>query len=261
MSEGKSLEFKSIILEKKEGIAKITFNRPEVLNALNNEIRSEFQAAMSDIQSDDSIKVVILTGAGRSFIAGADINELKALTMQQARKVVRLGEVIENLEKPVIAAVNGYALGGGCEIAMACDVIVASEYAKFGQPEINLGIIPGGGGTQRLPRVVGMHKAKEMVFTGDIIDAKEAERIGLVNKVVPAGELEATVRAIADKVASKSPVAVKLAKAAMNRGMRTNLETGLAYEKELYSLSHTTKDRAEGIAAFLEKRKPDFKGD
>jgi enoyl-CoA hydratase len=171
-----------------------------------------------------------------------------------------LGEVVASLEKPVVAAVNGFTLGGGCEIATACDIIIASEDAKFGQPEVNLGVIPGGGGTQRLPSVVGPHKAKELIFTGDLIDAKEAERIGLVNRVVPPNQLEAAVREIAEKIASKSPVAVKLAKAAINRGMETNLETGLAYEKELYGLSQTTEDKIEGIAAFLGKRKPIFKG-
>ncbi len=171
-----------------------------------------------------------------------------------------MGEIIENLEKPVIAAVNGFALGGGCEIVMACDIIIASEKAKFGQPEINIGVIPGGGGTQRLQRIVGVHKAKELVFTGDIIDAKEAERIGFVNKVVPADKLETIVKEIAEKIAGKSSAAIKLAKAAINRGMRTNLETGLEYEKELYSLSLTTEDKAEGIAAFIEKREPKYKG-
>jgi len=254
------MDLKNIILEKEDGIATITFNRPDALNALNNETRLEFRNAMSDIQKDDDIKVVIVTGAGRAFIAGSDIKELKNTTPLEAHNITRLGEIIENLEKPVIAAVNGFALGGGCEIAMACDIIIASEKAKFGQPEINIGVIPGGGGTQRLQRIVGVHKAKELVFTGDIIDAKEAERIGFVNKVVPADKLETIVKEIAKKIAGKSSAAIKLAKAAINRGMRTNLETGLEYEKELYSLSLTTEDKAEGIAAFIEKREPKYKG-
>lgn len=247
-------------MEKKNHIATITMNRPDALNALNMETRMEFLNAIEDIQNDDEVRVLIITGAGRAFIAGADIKELKETNMLQARKVPRLGEVVENLEKPVIAAVNGFALGGGCEIAMACDIIVASESAKFGQPEVNLGVIPGGGGTQRLPPIVGPQRAKELIFTGDLIDAKEAERIGLVNRVVPASELDSAVRSIAEKIAAKSPVAIRLAKAAINRGLRTNLETGLAYEKELYAMSQTTEDKTEGIAAFLEKRKPVFRG-
>jgi len=260
MIKGEDMEFQNIILEKEDGIATITFNRPEALNALNNQTRLEFRNVMSDIQDDDDIKVVIVTGAGRAFVAGSDIKELKNTTPLEAHSITRLGEIIENLEKPVIAAVNGFALGGGCEIAMACDLIIASEKAKFGQPEINIGVIPGGGGTQRLQRIAGVHKAKELIFTGDIIDAKEAEKIGLVNKVVPVDQLEALVKEIAQKIAGKSSAAIKLAKAAINRGMRTDLETGLAYEKELYSLSLTTDDKAEGIEAFIEKRKPKYKG-
>jgi enoyl-CoA hydratase len=256
----KSLAFKNIILEKKDHIAKITMNRPDALNALNMETRMEFLNAIEDVQNDDDVRVLIITGEGRAFVAGSDIKELKDTNMLQARKVPRLGEAVENLEKPVIAAVNGFALGGGCEIAMACDIIVASETAKFGQPEINLGVIPGGGGTQRLPSIVGPQRAKELIFTGDLIDAKEAERIGLVNRVVPASELDSVVRSIAEKIAVKSPVATRLAKAAINRGLRSNLETGLAYEKELYAQAQTTEDKTEGIAAFLEKRKPVFKG-
>jgi enoyl-CoA hydratase len=247
-------------VEKKDHIATITISRPDALNALNMETRMEFLSAIEDIRNDDEARVLIITGTGRAFVAGSDIKELKETNMLQARKVPRLGEAVENLEKPVIAAVNGFALGGGCEIAMACDIIVASESAKFGQPEVNLAVIPGGGGTQRLPSIVGPQRAKELIFTGDLIDAKEAERIGLVNRVVPASELDSVVRGIAEKIAEKSPVAIRLAKAAINRGLRTNLETGLAYEKELYAMSQTTEDKAEGIAAFLEKRKPVFKG-
>jgi enoyl-CoA hydratase len=254
------LDYKNIIVQKKDGIASITINRPEVLNALNMVTRSEFQNAMNEIQKDSDIRVVVITGIGRSFIAGSDINELSETKVLDARNIMRLGEIVDNCEKPVIAVVNGFALGGGCEIAMACDIVISSEKAKFGQPEINLGIIPGGGGTQRLPRLVGVHKAKELIFTGDIIDAKDAERIGLVNKVVSAEELDTVAREIAEKIASKSPVAIKLAKAAINGGLRTNLETGLAYEKELYSLALSTQDKLEGITAFLEKRKPNFKG-
>lgn len=254
------MAFKNITVEKKDHVATITMNRPDALNALNMETRMEFLDVIEEMQEDDDVRVVIITGSGRAFVAGSDIKELKETTMLQARKIPRLGEAVEDLEKPVIAAVNGFALGGGCEIALACDIVIASENAKFGQPEVNLGVIPGGGGTQRLPLIVGPQKAKELIFTGDLIDAKEAERIGLVNRVVPAGELQTAVRGIAEKIATRSPVAVKLAKAAINRGMRTNMETGLAYEKELYGLSQNTEDKAEGIAAFLAKRAPVFKG-
>ncbi|NMA92539.1 MAG: crotonase [Firmicutes bacterium] len=254
------MDLKNIILEKEEGIAKITFNRPEALNALNDPARAEFRRAMADVIADEEIKVIILTGSGRAFIAGSDIKELKETTPLNAHKILRLGEIIENCPKPVIAAVNGLALGGGCEIAMACDLIIASEKAKLGQPEINLGIIPGGGATQRLPHLVGLLKAKELILTGDIIDAVEAERIGLVNRVVPAGELEEAVEILAKKIARKSTAALQIAKAAINRGLRTGLDSGLAYEREMYSLSLSTEDKVEGVEAFIEKRRPTFKG-
>lgn len=255
------MDFKNIIIQRRvNGIVSVTFNRPEVLNALNMETRLEFQNAIEEIRKDDTVKVVTITGAGRAFIAGSDIRELSETSPLDARNIVRLGELVENLEKPVIAAVNGYALGGGCEVAMACDIVIASEHAKFGQTESNLGIIPGGGGTQRLPRLVGVHKAKELIFTGDLIDANEAERIGLANRVVPADQLETAVTEIAEKIASKSTLGIKLAKAAINQALRTDLATGLSYEKELYSLSLSSEDKVEGIAAFLEKRKPNFRG-
>jgi enoyl-CoA hydratase len=250
-----------IILEKKDdGIAQITFNRPEAYNALNIQTRAEFTEAMNDVTNDDSVKVIVLTGAGKSFIAGSDIKEMQATTPIMAHNIVRLGEIIENCPKPVIAKINGFALGGGCEVAMACDILVAHEKAKFGQPEINLGIIPGGGGTQRLARLVGMAKAKELIYTGDMIKADEAERIGLINKVVPIDELDACVQEIAVKIAKKSIIAVKLCKAAINRGAQVGLESGLKYERELYSISLTTEDKQEGVAAFVEKREANFKG-
>jgi len=250
-----------IILEKNgDGIAQITFNRPEAYNALNIQTRAEFTEAMNDVTNDDSVKVIVLTGAGKSFIAGSDIKEMQATTPIMAHNIVRLGEIIENCPKPVIAKINGFALGGGCEVAMACDILVAHEKAKFGQPEINLGIIPGGGGTQRLARLVGMAKAKELIYTGDMIKADEAERIGLINKVVPIDELDACVQEIAEKIAKKSTIAVKLCKAAINRGAQVGLESGLKYERELYSISLTTEDKQEGVAAFVEKREANFKG-
>jgi enoyl-CoA hydratase len=254
------MSFENILLEKEDGIATITFNRPDALNALNNQTRAEFYSAMKDVAADDDIKVVILTGAGRAFVAGSDIKELKQTTSLDAHNIHRLGMVVEKMEKPVIAAVNGFALGGGCEIVMACDIIIASDKARFGQPEINLGIIPGGGATQRLPRLVGVCKAKELILTGDIIKAEEAEKIGLVNRVVPGENLMAAAKEIAKKIAAKSKATVRLAKDVINKGMQTSLETGLDYEREIYSLCLTLEDKEEGINAFIEKREPQFKG-
>jgi len=255
------MTYENIILEKEKAIATITFNRPDAMNALNNQTRSEFGLAMADVDADSSIKVVILTGSGRAFVAGSDIKELKQTTPFGAHKIVRLGQIVAEMSKPVIAAVNGFALGGGCEIVMACDIIIASDKAKFGQPEINLGIIPGGGGTQRLPRLVGSCRAKELILTGDIIRAEEADRIGLVNRVVPLDELMVAVKEIADKIVAKSAAAIKIAKSAIDRGAQVNLESGLAYEREMYSLSLTLEDKTEGVNAFIEKRTPEFKGE
>ena len=254
------MDFENIILEKEDDIAIITFNRPQAMNALNNQTRAEFARAMGDIAADDGIKVLILTGSGKAFVAGSDIKEFNKTTPFAAHNIKRLGEMVEKLEKPVIAAVNGFCLGGGCEIAMGCDLIIASEKAKFGQTEINIGIIPGGGGTQRLQRLIGACRAKELIFTGDIIRADEADRIGLVNRVVPMDELLPTAKEIAKKIATKSAAALKLAKQAVNYGMQANLESGLKYEYELYSLSLSLEDKVEGVNAFLEKRKPKFAG-
>lgn len=254
------MDYENIIFEKEENIAIITFNRPEAMNALNNQTRAEFRAAIDDVASDDEVKVLILTGSGKAFVAGSDIKEFNATTPFAAHNIRRLGEMVEQLEKPVIAAVNGFCLGGGNEIAMACDIIIASEKAKFGQTEINIGIIPGGGGTQRLPRLIGACRAKELIYTGDIIRAEEADRLGLVNRVVPMDELMPAAKELAKKIAAKSAAALKLAKTAINRGMQTNLESGLKYEYELYSLSLSLEDKLEGVNAFLEKRAPKFVG-
>jgi len=254
------MAYECIILEKEDGVAIITFNRPDAMNALNNKLRAEFRDALADIAADDNIRVVILTGAGKSFVAGADIKELQQTTPLSAHEIIRLGDLVHKLEKPVIAAVNGFCLGGGCEIAMGCDIIIASEKAKFGQPEINLGLIPGAGGTQWLQRLVGPCRAKELILTGDIIRADEANRIGLVNRVVPMEELMPTVKEIAAKIAAKSPAAVKIAKQAINRGMETHLDSGLAYEREMYSLALTLEDSKEGVTAFVEKRAPKYVG-
>lgn len=254
------MDYENIIFEKEENIAIITFNRPEAMNALNNQTRAEFRAAIDDVAEDDAIKVLILTGSGKAFVAGSDIKEFNATTPFAAHNIMRLGEMVEKLEKPVIAAVNGFCLGGGNEIAMGCDIIIASEKAKFGQTEINIGIIPGGGGTQRLPRLIGACRAKELIYTGDIIRAEEADRLGLVNRVVPMDELMPAAKELAKKIAAKSAAALKLAKTAINRGMQTNLESGLKYEYELYSLSLSLEDKLEGVNAFLEKRAPKFVG-
>ncbi len=254
------MSFEFIIFDKEEGIAVITFNRPEAMNALNNQTRAEFGQAIAQVAQDDEIKVLILTGSGKSFVAGSDIKEFNKTTPYAAHNIKRLGSMVYNLDKPVIAAVNGFCLGGGCEIAMGCDIIIASEKAKFGQTEINIGIIPGGGGTQRLQRLVGSCRAKELIFTGDIISAQEAERIGLVNRVVPVDQLMPAAKELAKKIATKSAAALKLAKQAINHGMQTNLASGLEYEYEMYALSLTLEDKAEGVNAFIEKRKPVFKG-
>ncbi len=254
------MDYENIIFEKEENIAIITFNRPEAMNALNNQTRAEFRAAIDDVAEDDAIKVLILTGSGKAFVAGSDIKEFSATTPFAAHNIMRLGEMVEKLEKPVIAAVNGFCLGGGNEIAMGCDIIIASEKAKFGQTEINIGIIPGGGGTQRLPRLIGVCRAKELIYTGDIIRAEEADRLGLVNRVVPMDELMPAAKELARKIAAKSAAALKLAKTAINHGMQTNLESGLKYEYELYSLSLSLEDKLEGVNAFLEKRAPKFVG-
>ena len=254
------MAYESIIFEKEDNFAILTFNRPDARNAVNNQVRAEFAAALKEVEADDEIKVMILTGNGKAFASGVDIKEFSKTTPYHAHNLTRLGDMVANLGKPVIAAVNGYSLGGGNEIAMGCDIIIASEKAKFGQPEINIGIIPGGGGTQRLPRLIGVCRAKELIFTGDIITAEDAYNLGLVNRVVPAEELLSTAKEIAKKIGAKSVAALKLAKSAINHGMQTNLETGLKYEYELYSLSLSLEDKEEGVNAFLEKRAPKFVG-
>ena len=254
------MAYENMLFEKEGNIAILTFNRPEARNAVNNDVRAEFAAAMEEIEADDDIRVMILTGNGKAFASGVDIKEFNKTTPYHAHNLYRLGERVEKLPKPVIAAVNGYCLGGGNEIAMGCDIIIASERAKFGQPEINIGIIPGGGGTQRLPRLIGACRARELIFTGDIITAEEAFKLGLVNRVVPEDQLMTIAKEIAAKIAVKSSAALKLAKQAINYGMQTSLEAGLKYEYELYSLSLSLEDKAEGVAAFIEKRTPEFKG-
>ena len=260
------MSFEAIIYSKEKGIARIVINRPEKRNALNQTVRLELQQVLRDIEEDDSVRVAIITGAGdKAFIGGADITELKEMTpIACEARASTLGQQlftdIENLRVPVIAMINGFCLGGGCELAMACDIRIASENAKFGQTEINVGIMPGGGGTQRLPRLVGWGRAKELVYTGRIIDAAEAERIGLVNKVVPLDQLEDTVNQLAEEIASKSSKIISLIKKSINDGMYTDLEAGLSCEKGNFSLCFATEDSKEGLTAFAEKRKPEYKG-
>lgn len=259
------MEYKNLLLTKEGEIAIVSINRPQALNAMNTEVLSEMSQMMSDLENDESINVIILTGSGeKAFVAGADIGAMSKLTPMEGREFGQRGQrvlaKIENLKKPVIVAINGFALGGGCEIAMACDIRIASDKARIGQPEVNLGIIPGFGGTQRLPRLVGIGKAKELIFTGDMIDANEALRIGLVDKVVPHDKLMEEAKKMAKNIAGKGQAAIRLAKSAINNGVNADLSTGCILEKEAFGVCFSTEDQKEGMKAFLEKRKPAFKG-
>ncbi len=263
MSSSPILE--NLLYDKKGAIAYVTLNRPRVLNALNRQTWQELRTAFEDARDDPEIRGAILTGAGdKAFIAGADIGELAHVTAVEAEQSSSYGQavldLIENLGKPVIAAVNGYALGGGCETAMACTIRVAAEHAKFGQPEVTLGLIPGGGGTQRLPRLVGKGRALQLILSGGMIDAQEAHRIGLVNEVVPAGDLLTRAEAILKQIFANAPIAVKFSLEAVNRGLETNLAEGLSLEASLFGLCAGTGDKAEGTSAFLAKRAPQFHG-
>jgi enoyl-CoA hydratase len=259
-----SQTYESILIERRDRVATITINRPEKRNALNIQTRAEGAAALDELSQDDSVRVVIFTGAGdKAFVAGADIAEFAGRTALAQRAIMLdrgLFNAVDTFPKPVIAMVNGYCLGGGCELALACDIRIASETASFGQPEINLGIIPGGGGTQRLTRLVGEGKAMEMILTGEIINAQEAFRLGLANHVVPADQLQAKTMEVANRIAEKSPVALRLAKEAVKAASRSNLGEGLRREVDLFALCFSSEDKDEGVNAFLEKRKADFKG-
>ncbi len=257
------MEFKNLMYKKVMNIGILKFNRPKVLNALNTETLLELNDAIDMIERDDDVYVLVITGEGKAFVAGADIYEMKDLNSGQARIFSRNATAvfrrIELMEKPVIAAINGYALGGGCELLMCCDIRIASHNSSLGHPEVGLGITPGFGGTQRLPRLIGAARAKEFIFSANVITALEAERIGLVNAVVPPEDLMDEALRLAGKIASRSHTAVKYAKTAINRGIETDIETGLAIERDLFGLCFATDDQKEGMKAFVEKRPPEFK--
>ena len=255
---------KAVLLERDDRVAILTINRPTRLNALNNEVRDLALEYLEELEKDDSIGVVVVTGAGdKSFIAGADIQEFEGRSpfdQREALRFPRVYDVMSNFPKPVIAMINGFCLGGGCELSMSCDIRIASDRARIGQPEINLGLIPGGGGSQRLPRLVGLGQAMKLILTGDMISAEEALRIGLVDEVVPHEELREKTLELAKKIASKSPLTVRVAKEAMRASERMSIEDGLLYERDLFCLCFSTEDKKEGVAAFLAKRKAEWQG-
>jgi enoyl-CoA hydratase/carnithine racemase len=259
------LTLANVLYEKRGAIAYVTVNRPKVLNALNTPTWKDLRTAFEHARDDDAVRGVILTGAGdKAFVAGADISELAHASAIDAERSSSSGQevldLVENLGKPVIAAINGFALGGGCETAMACTIRIAVEHAKFGQPEVKLGLLPGGGGTQRLPRLVGKGRALQLILSGEIISAQEAWRIGLVNEVVPLPDLIPRAEALLKMIASNAPIAVKLSLEAVNKGMDTTQSEGFALEASYFGLCAGTEDKKEGTSAFLEKRAPKFLG-
>jgi enoyl-CoA hydratase/carnithine racemase len=260
-----TLKLANVVYEKKGAIAYVTVNRPKVLNALSKTTWADLRTAFEDARDDAEVQGAILTGAGnKAFIAGADISELAHATAIDAEQSSRFGQevldLIENLGKPVIAAINGFALGGGCETAMACTIRIAVDNAKFGQPEVSLGLLPGGGGTQRLPRLVGKGRALQLILSGEMISAQEAYRIGLINEIVAAADLIPRAEAILNKIGSNAPVAVKFALEATNKGLETSQSEGLLLEASYFGLCAATEDKKEGTSAFLEKRAPQFHG-
>lgn len=264
MSTPAELALENVLYEKRGAIAYVTLNRPKVLNALNRRTWEDLRSAFADAREDIAIRGVILTGAGdKAFIAGADIGELSRVTAVEAEESSRFGQdvlnLIENLGKPVIAAINGFALGGGCETAMACTIRLAVETAKFGQPEVKLGVLPGGGGTQRLPRLIGKGRALQLILSGGMISAQEAYRIGLVNEVVPVAELITRAEALLQEIFANAPLAVKFSLEAVNRGLETSQAEGLALEASFFGLCAGTEDKQEGTQAFMQKRAPQFK--
>jgi enoyl-CoA hydratase len=253
-----------VLVEKSDHIATITINRPDKLNALDAQVIVALAMALEQLRQDPDVRVAVLTGAGeKAFIAGADISEFKGAPAVEQYRIMQTGDIysaVERFPKPTIAMINGFCLGGGCEVAMACDIRVAGDKAKLGQPETNLGIIPAGGATQRLPRLVGQGRAMRLIYTGDIIDAAEAERIGLVDEVVPQDELKDHVMKLAGKIAQKSPASLQAAKETVRAAWQMPLDAGLRFEKSWFGLLFSTEDKEEGVTAFLEKRKPEFKG-
>ena len=256
------VNYEYVLVAKEGPIALVTLNRPQQLNALSRDLVKDLSSAMQELDQDDEVRAIILTGGEKVFAAGADIKEMADLGPFDKRIQDRFAyrDQINKISKPIIAAVSGFALGGGCELAMSCDIIVASETARFGQPEVNLGIIPGSGGTQRLTHIVGKHRAMEMVLTGEFMSAAEAERFGLVNKVVPAELVLEEAKAIAKKIAAKPVLAIKAAKEAVSKSANAPLDEGLEFERKSFYLLFASEDRHEGMKAFLEKRKPAFKG-
>lgn len=256
--------YETLTVEKRGRVAVLTINRPDKLNALSSQVHADGIAALDELKRDQDVRVVVITGSGpKAFIAGADISEFQGQTPITQRDLFSertLFNSLDSFPKPVIAMVNGFCLGGGNELAMACDIRLASENAKFSQPEINLGIMCGGGGTQRLPKLVGEGRAMEMVLTGDMIDAASAERYGLINHVYPADQLETETMKLAEKIAEKAPIALQLSKEAVKFASRSNLDEGMRREVDLFAICFSTEDKQEGVSAFLEKRKPEFKG-
>jgi enoyl-CoA hydratase len=256
------MSYDNVIVEKDGALAVVTLNRPQQLNALSYGLVKDLSLAMQELDRDPEVRVMIVTGGDKVFAAGADIKEMADRGPFDERIHERLAfrDQINKISKPVIAAVSGFALGGGCELAMSCDIIIASESARFGQPEVNLGIIPGSGGTQRLTHLLGKHRAMELVLTGDMINAAEAERLGLVNRVVPVELLLEEAKSVAKKIASKPMLAIKAAKEAILKSANASLDEGLEFERKSFYLLFASEDRQEGMKAFLEKRRPEFKG-
>ncbi len=259
------MNYKNLIIEREEELAYVKINRPQALNALNSQVLKELKSVFEELEASREVRVVIITGKGeKAFIAGADVGEMKDMTTEEARLFASLGHdvtgLIENLSKPVIAAINGYCLGGGNELALACDLRIASENASFGQPEVGLGIIPGFGGTQRLPELIGIARAKELLFTGEIIDAGEAEKIGLVNRVVAADSLLDEARELAGIIIEKAPLAIRWTKEAVNFGLNEGVEKGITFERNVFALCFSTEDQRKGMNAFLKKEEIKFEG-
>ena len=258
------MDLKYINFRSEDGIGWAQFNRPEKLNALNDDVLKDLEAIVASCQADDAVRVLVLTGHEKAFVAGADIGDMATgdirFACELTDQTIRVQERLADLPKPTIAAISGYALGGGCEVALCCDFRIAADNAVFGLPEITLGVIPGGGGTQRLPRLVGIAAAAELILLGEMIKADKAERIGLVNKVVPFDQLEDEVKALAAKLMQKPSLALRAAKTAMRKGLNASLKEGLQIEQDLFCMLFGTEDQKEGMAAFMEKRKPTFKG-